>query len=75
MRSRHLRRRAAMAQKKGRAWAPRVMYRIPRFRWKVCIECQRRFVFVREPDEITAMKRGVCRSFRRMNLPSHRKAA
>jgi hypothetical protein len=71
----HLRRRAAMVQNRGRAWSPRVMYRIPRFRWKARIKCRRRFVFVREPDESITMRRGICRTFRRVSWPAHRKAA
>ena len=75
IRVRHLRRRAATAQSRGRAWSPRVMYRIPRFRWKARIKCRRRFLFVREPDESITMRRGICRSFRRVTWPAHRSKA
>jgi hypothetical protein len=51
------------------------MYRIPRFRWKARIKCRRRFLFVREPDESITMRRGICRTFRRVAWPAHRKAA
>lgn len=75
MRTRHLRRRAASVLSRGRAWSPRVMYRIPRFRWKACIQCRRRFIYVREPDESITMRRAICRSYRRTSLVPHRKAA
>jgi len=75
MRTRHLRRRAAAVLNRGRAWSPRVMYRIPRFRWKACIECRRRFVYVRERDESITMRRGICRSFRRVTWPAQKRVA
>ncbi|HEX4299271.1 MAG TPA: hypothetical protein VH327_00215 [Gammaproteobacteria bacterium] len=50
---------------KRRAWDPRVMPRIPRFRWKSRIKCRRRFVYAREPDETITMRRAICRLYRR----------
>jgi len=74
-RPRHSRRRTAAVQNRGSAWSPRVMYRIPRFRWKARIKCRRRFLFVREPDESITMRRGICRTFRRVSWPAHRNKA
>jgi hypothetical protein len=58
---------------KRRAWEPRVIARIPRFRWKARIVCRRRFVFVREPDESITMRRAICRAYHRVSWPAHRK--
>jgi hypothetical protein len=74
MNTRHLRRRASTFLSRGRAWSPRVMNRIPRFRRKPRIKCKRRFVFVREPDDTITMRRAICRSYRRLVVPN-RKAA
>ncbi|HEY1773973.1 MAG TPA: hypothetical protein VGH91_12365 [Gammaproteobacteria bacterium] len=73
----HGRRRKILAVRteRRRAWSPRVMHRIPRFRWKSRIKCKRRFVFVREPDDSITMRRAICRSYRRVNWPSHRNKA
>jgi hypothetical protein len=60
---------------KRRAWEPRIMNRIPRYRWKSRIECKRRFVFVREPDDTITMRRAICRTYRRGVAPPHRKVA
>lgn len=59
---------------KRRAWEPRVMARVPRFRWKSRIKCRRRFVFVREPDDTITMRRAICRSYRRGTWPANRVA-
>lgn len=75
IRVRHVRRRVATVQSRGPAWSPRVMYRIPRFRWKARIKCRRRFLFVREPDESITLRRGICRSFRRVMPGAHVKRA
>ena len=72
----HGRRRKILAVRtERRAWSPRVMHRIPRFRWKLCIKCKRRFVFVREPDESITMRRAICRAYRRGAWPAHRNKA
>jgi hypothetical protein len=72
MKTRHLRRRAAEVERGEQAWLPRVMHRIPRFRWRARIKCQRRFVYVRESDESISMRRAICRGFRRISWPAHR---
>jgi hypothetical protein len=71
----HGRRRKLLAiRSERRAWSPRVIPRIPRFRWKSRIKCRRRFVFVREPDDTITMRRAICRSYRRTSWPTKRVA-
>ena len=69
------RRKMLTVRTERRAWSPRVMSRIPRFRWKSRIKCKRRFVFVREPDDTITMRRAICRMYRRVAWPSHRNKA
>ncbi len=69
------RRKLSITGPRRRAWEPRLMPRIPRFRWKSRIVCRRRFVFVREPDDTITMRRPICRSYRRAAWPAHRKVA
>jgi hypothetical protein len=75
MNRRHLRRRAAEVQSGEQAWLPRRINRIPRFRWKVHIKCRRRYIYVREADQRITMCRPICRNFRRISWPPHRKVA
>jgi len=74
MKIRHLRRRALEVQAHERAWSPRVMNRIPRFRWKARLTCKRRFVYVREPDRRITMRRAICRQYRRLMVPARKVA-
>ena len=71
----HGRRRKLLTTRfKRRAWDPRVMPRIPRFRWKSRIKCRRRFVYAREPDQTITMRRAICRTYRRLMTPTRKVA-
>lgn len=62
---RHIRPRSERVHGSRRAWSPRALPRIPRFRWKARLACRRRCVFVRNPGDAIVMRRPFCRSLRR----------
>ncbi len=60
----HIRQMAKRPEGNPRAWSPRLLHRMPRFRWKAQLKCVRRCVFVRNPEAAIVMRRPFCRSRR-----------